>query len=46
MLIGDSVPLIGKDEIAVAADGLFAFGLRISLLPRFCPLAMIGLLYD
>ena len=43
MLIGASIPLVDRVDVAPATGGLFAFGFRISLLLRFCPLAMIGL---
>jgi hypothetical protein len=35
-----------KGDNATTGDGLVAFGFRISLLPRFCPLATLGLLCD
>jgi hypothetical protein len=45
MLIEASVALV-KGDVAAADDGLSAFGFRISLLPRFCALAILGLLCD
>lgn len=36
------IPLVNGDAAAAAGSGLFAFGFRISLLPRFCPLAKLG----
>jgi hypothetical protein len=43
-LIGASIHLLDGVETAPATGGLLALGFRISLLLRFCPLAIIGLL--
>jgi len=43
MLVPISIPLV-ESAAADAAGGLLAFGFRVSLLLRFCPLAMIGFL--
>jgi hypothetical protein len=38
---GVSMPLVNKEVAAAGAAGLAVFGLRVSRLPRFCPLAML-----
>jgi hypothetical protein len=41
LLTGVSMPLVNKEVAAAGAAGLAVFGLRVSRLPRFCPLAML-----
>jgi hypothetical protein len=41
LLSGLNMPRVSKEVAAAGAAGLAVFGLRVSRLPRFCPLAML-----
>ena len=41
LLRGVSMPRVNKEVATAGAAGLAVFGLRVSRLPRFCPLAML-----
>lgn len=42
VLTGVNVPRVSDEMAAAGAAGLAVFGLRVSRLPRFCPLAILS----